>query len=498
MRVRHLIIMLLLWISLQAGGIIPVEARGSLDLEPYISEDGTFGLYKPRLWTVSATSYSNGRVISIADPGNTALATSMLFTLGARMDSVTYASQVFAEYSKRYPDFKLLWSRSTDDRSRTVVEIRYSDKSGIMRKGRYYITARYPDATVFGYEASENSFESLQPLLITILSNLTMLNPATYNEVVAEDPYAPYTFNMVGVCLGDGSASMYIPQGWRCTGEKGKIYCVSPDGGSAGFAFSTAEFIGPSSVPYFNSASVPGMLHYSYMAPIDALGIVLKLTGSGNIRVVSRSVNTAKARAIAASINRNADAETALLDYQIKNGTTCRGYFDAAALYPTYSGQWGLIYMGAWAPADQFDRYLPTLAIMAESFSINEAFSSQYIRNGAENLKRLAQQTVDKARQNSEEIQRSAMERWQEKARSQDYIDHKRSSTIRGEQEWITNVEGGTLYTSDHWGLTSGGNTVGEGEPFNYNNFNGDKPLFNTSLTPVDSSREIYEKVHGR
>jgi len=46
---------------------------------------------------------------------------------------------------------------------------------------------------------------------------------------------------------------------------------------------------------------------------------------------------------------------------------------------------------------------------------------------------------------------------FQERARSRDYLDYKRTSVIRGEQEWVSQVEGGALYKSDHWGLSREG-----------------------------------------
>jgi hypothetical protein len=61
-----------------------------------------------------------------------------------------------------------------------------------------------------------------------------------------------------------------------------------------------------------------------------------------------------------------------------------------------------------------------------------------------------------------------------------------------GQQEWVTGLEDGKIYTSDHWGLSSGGQTVVEGPPFNYYNYQGD---VQHGHIPVDISREVYEAV---
>ena len=86
---------------------------------------------------------------------------------------------------------------------------------------------------------------------------------------------------------------------------------------------------------------------------------------------------------------------------------------------------------------------------------------------------------------------------FQERARSQAYLDYKRTSTIRGEQEWVSQVEGGTLYKSDHWGLSREGQSLIEGQPYNYYNYQGQNPRYNETMTPVDASREVFEKVYA-
>jgi len=88
------------------------------------------------------------------------------------------------------------------------------------------------------------------------------------------------------------------------------------------------------------------------------------------------------------------------------------------------------------------------------------------------------------------------MAAFQERARSEQYLDYKRTSTIRGEQEWVSQVEGGALYKSDRWGLSHEGERAIEGQPYNYYNYEGRNPRYNESMTPVDASREVFERVY--
>jgi hypothetical protein len=76
--------------------------------------------------------------------------------------------------------------------------------------------------------------------------------------------------------------------------------------------------------------------------------------------------------------------------------------------------------------------------------------------------------------------------------KSMDFISYKFSTYMRGQQEWVTGLEGGKIFTADYWGLSSGGQTVVEGPPFNYYNYQGD---VQHGHIPVDISRELYEAV---
>jgi hypothetical protein len=93
----------------------------------------------------------------------------------------------------------------------------------------------------------------------------------------------------------------------------------------------------------------------------------------------------------------------------------------------------------------------------------------------------------------SQEMRASSLAGHQNRMKSSDFTSYKFSTYMRGEQEWVTSVEGGAMVTTDHWGLSVGGRYVVEGPPFNYYNFQGEK----YGLLPVDVSREVYEKVKG-
>ena len=95
----------------------------------------------------------------------------------------------------------------------------------------------------------------------------------------------------------------------------------------------------------------------------------------------------------------------------------------------------------------------------------------------------------------AEEMRQSSLASHQNRMKSGDFISYKFSTYMRGEQEWVTSLEGGKIYQSDHWGLSSGGETIIEGQPFNYYNYRGD---YEHGDIPVDISREVYEAIKGQ
>jgi hypothetical protein len=468
-------------------------------MEPYSDESQGFALFKPKGWEVGTQQFPNGNMVSVKSPSDgTMISISFLTTTDRRNNSVNFAALTLQNVRSQIPDVKLNWSRATEDRRRTVMEAQYTNQSGELIKGRYYFLMDYPAARVIACEAPAEHFDERQPILLSILSNFSLLSPQVVRASgrsagrASSIPSPTQRYR-----LPDGSASLLIPPGWNVTGAKGACICVSPDQ-TAGFAFSKADFWGPSSLPYFDSSTIPGALHYAYMMPIDALSIVMQQLGSRNVRAVMREANNALAQEAAMRTGRASDAEKAVLAYTSGQGIPSKAYFEAIGSRPLPSGQWGILFFGIWAPESSFDDYRPTLEEMAASYGIDERYASDYIQRGMANLRRLMGETNRKMAETADAARQSNLATFQEKMRSGDYIDYKRTSMIRGEQEWVSEIEGGALYKSDHWGLSRNGEQILEGQPYNYYNFNGSSPVHNEDLTPVDASREVFEKVFGQ
>jgi hypothetical protein len=367
-------------------------------------------------------------------------------------------------------------------------------------RARLYFMPNHPEARIFGYEAEASRFAARQPEMVSVLANFTLLDAKQFPAPAATPAgqvAAPIRFELQPRRLADGSATLRLPPSWQMAGAQGRVLGASADGGT-GFAFSTGEFWGASSIPYFDPSRLPHVIHAPYMPPADALAALMKQVGSRDIRAVERAADPQRAAVVAAGLGRRAEVETASFTYTNAQGVRCKGYFEIIGFAPLPSGQWGILYFGVWAPQAQFERHLPALAEIAGSYRLNERWAADYIARGVENLRRQMARTSQMMADTARSAREALTAAFEERQRSNDYIDYRRTMTIRGEQEWVSQAEGGALYRSDHWGLSREGQTVVEGQPYNYYNYQGHNPRTGEQMTPVDSSREMYERVYGR
>jgi hypothetical protein len=155
------------------------------------------------------------------------------------------------------------------------------------------------------------------------------------------------------------------------------------------------------------------------------------------------------------------------------------------------SDQLALWHICVTGPQDQFEAWVPHFIQMVSSYKINDQFAQDYIARGMARLRELQRQTAQVMARTREEIASMMQAAYDERQRSQDYIDYQRTQYIRGESDWISDMEGGAVYHTDAWGTrnTATGETW-EGKPYDYYNYTGQNPKYNEQMQPVDS-REL-------
>ncbi|MDQ1335539.1 MAG: hypothetical protein QG552_2489 [Thermodesulfobacteriota bacterium] len=496
MNFRHLILLIgLLMIAFSAQEL---QAQGKPEFsgyEYYVTDGGDFGLYKPKGWRVSTQKYPNGKMVFVGDPKDLSFANmTFLENIDPKLDSVAFAGETLRNMNKQMPDLKILEARSSRDRMHTVLRYQRSGLKNTPIEGKYTFNVKRPNAVVLGYEAPSKQFKEMVPTLLTIITNITVLDDQKYQKLASPGKEkGPMALSMRQTSATDGTASLLVPEGWKFTAGKGQTLCTSAREDS-GYIYAVIGFVAKSRIPYFNSANIPG-LHYEYMPPIDALITASRHSGATNHRVIERYSNQAWANQASAYLKKKVDAELALISVTNKHGLPCTGYYDVFGSPPDNAGQWGIIVTGIWAPTSQFGQQLPSLIKIAESYRLNEQWAAEYVRQGMARVRELMKKTSSMMSRYADEMRQSSLASHQNRMKSGDFISYKFSTYMRGEQEWVTKLEGGQVYTTDHWGLSVDGRYVFEGPPFNYYNYQGDVKY---GHIPVDSSREVYEAVKGQ
>jgi len=473
-----------------------LHAQGKPDFSNYeysVTDGGAFGLYKPKGWRIGSQTYPNGRMVFVTEQRDLSYA-SVLFLekIDSNLDSVGFAGTTLKNVMTQMPNLKILDARSSRDRMHTVVKYQRPGSQNILIEGKYCFNIKHPTALVTGYEAPAAQLREMISTLMTVIANITILDDQAYRTRAARTNSGKSIVPPLReLSAQDNTCRLMVPEGWNLIAAKGAAVCASPDE-SAGFIFTTVGFVARSRIPYFDSSKIPG-LHYEYMRPIDALIVAARQTGSTNHKVLERHANPSAAMEGSAFLKKQVDAEVVLISYRNRKGVSCIGYYDVVGSVPDNAGQWGIIPMGFWAPSDQFARYLPSLIEIAESFQINDQWASDYVRQGMAKVREMMATTSSMMSRYAEEIRQSNLATHQNRMRSSDYISYKFSTYMRGEQDWVSSLEGGSVVTSNHSGLTVNGRTTIEGPPFNYYNFQGEK----YGLIPVDSSPEVFQAVMG-
>lgn len=142
-------------------------------------------------------------------------------------------------------------------------------------------------------------------------------------------------------------------------------------------------------------------------------------------------------------LKRGIDAEIALISRTSKNGVAVTGFYDVLGLQPDNAGQWAIIPMGFWAPTSQFEQCLPSLLKVAESYQINEAWVKEYVWQGQERVREMLKKTSSMMSRYAKEMRQASYISHQKRMRSGDFISYKFSTSMRGEQEWVTSLNGG-------------------------------------------------------
>lgn len=462
-------------------------------LVKYVSKQGVFSVYKPKDWTVDEEYTASSMAITVNDKSKTSEVGYLIVKNADKTKNCLYLmGKILKELKKQYPDLKFYDVKASQDKSKAVANVSYTEK-GVPIQGKYYFTANPEALLMMGFHAPQNKFLKQKKILLTVLNNINFYDKVEEQktEQKIEQQIAaqiqPVKHQMAWRQASDGSSKILVPAGWGYQAQKGKVLLGSEQE-DAGFLFTSMEV---------SSYNVPGMMVSPYVSPSRFIGVFLtQFGGARNIQILEANQDTKTAQEAMQFLGKKCEAQDIVMRYSSKSGRTCLGTFKVINFAPSpISGMWYSIISGFWAPEDKFPAYAPLLMQIGSSYQLDDKYAANYIQAGLANLKRLQQKTQQAMKELSQ-AKDDQLRSWEANQARKDYTNWKWSQQFRGQTDWVSDLEGGKVYHTDSWGTqdTATGNYY-EGSPYNYVNYQGENPKHPGLETMQEvNTYELYQK----
>lgn len=455
-------------------------------MQKVVTEKATFVLYVPKGWKAVEGTEGAARTVRASDTSGRSV---VFFSTGAAPqgeNAAALAKRANAGLGRQAGDLAIRSAFSSRDGSALVYDGVYTPPKRGKTEFRTWVSRKGDDFTLSRIEAPAGQFEAMKPMLLTVLSNIRV----TKGSFVIQAAGAPVKVQLVTHRLRDGSASFLMPQGWQCQ-DTGKGLFAAGDPGGYSFLSGNVEVLTPQM-----RVNQPGILVSPYLAPGQAWQFITARYGlASNMRFEKVIPRADMARQLGQVYTVGpVTVEELVYTFTSREGRPTKGYTYGISFGSRLGTNWSFRHLTVTAPADRFGAWAGTFGSMMGSYRINERWAQEYVAQGARRLREMQQQTSAMVARNAQEIRQMMQAAYDERQRSMDYIDYQRTSYIRGQQDWISSMEGGTVYRSDSWGTKN--TTTGEyweGKAYDYYRFQGQNPKYNEQMQPVDS-RALWER----
>ena len=460
------------------------STAGTKGMEKVVTKQATFVLYVPRGWKAGEGIDGAARYVTATDPTGKSLVFFSTGTVSQGDNLTALAKRANANLGRQAKDLEIRNAFSSRDGSSLVYDGTYSPPKRGKTEFRTWVSRKGSDFTLSRIEAPAGQFEAMKPLLLTVLSNIRV----TRGSFTAQGAAAAPKVQLVTYRQRDGSASFLIPQGWKCQ-DHGKGIFAAGDPAGYSFISGQVELLSP-----HLGVNAPGVLVSPFLNSHQAWQFITARYGlASNMRfekVYPRKdlMNQAVQAGIPASI------EEYLYTFTNREGRACKGFTFGMSIGSRAGLNWNFRHLTVTAPTNQFNAWAGTLGTMMGSYRINERWAQAYVAQGQQRLREMQRQTSAMVARNAQEIRQTMQAAYDERQKSMDYIDYQRTNYIRGQQDWISSMEGGTVYRTDNWGTKN--TTTGEyweGKAYDYYHYQGKNPKYNEQMQAVDS-RALWEK----
>jgi len=484
---KHRVIVFSLFFLILSSSVVTGQ-----EMEIYVSKIANFAIFRPAGWNVMEDVSQGMQYICVVSPAGEGLevfyqeklSTSDIYLL---MRSIIEVKQANSR------NFTLLDTFISPDGTKLVFDATYTEPQLGNREGRFWISLSGGKALIAVGETGSGNFEKMKGTLLTILSNLKIIQGASFyrpEECQSQFQVLPLS----GCRLSDGSATFKIPSDWTYR-DLGKTAFIAQDQtGQCAFFATSIEFISPALGVY-----VPNVPMSYYLSPPDAFAFIMEEQGFGSdFEFLMINPRDDLAQGMAQYYTGGVEVAEFLYTFYNDRGLRIKGFTTGISFNTGTGANWYFRNVSFIAPEDIFDSLVPTFIEMGYSYTIDEAWARNYVQEGMKRLEQLRAQTAGVIARTSAEISQISQSIYEGKQESQEYIDYLTTSYIRGESDWISQVEGGSVYHSDSWGLTN--TQTGEyyeGKPWDYVNFQGENPKYNETMIYVDS-KDAWKEAFGQ
>lgn len=463
-----------------AGQRDPGSSRAGNAMQKQVSPRASFVIYAPTGWKIDESADAGACAIAAADASGALRVTMAIGPAGG--DAVATARAHLASALGHPGDLSITNALSSPDRGQLVADGAYTDAFGVRREFRCWAQVRSGESSISSIAAPEGTLARNRETLLTVLANVRVMKGVFADKGGAGAPAALQPYRM-----RDGSASFGMPAGWRCQ-EQGAGSFIAGDTDGHIFMVGSVDVVTPQL-----GFTPPGGLVSAYLPPSRAWEFITARLGLAR-DLQYENVTPRPDLTASNAPNGPLSVEDFVYTCTSREGNRLKGYTLGMSLGGGAGLNWSFKHISVFAPAESFDDYVPTFVAMLTSYRIDDAYARTYVQQGMARLREMQRQTSALIRRNADEIHAMMQAAYDERQRSEEYIDYQRTSYIRGESDWISEMEGGAIYHTDTWGTqnTATGEYY-EGAPYDYVHFEGQNPKYDERMQPIDN-RELYEK----
>lgn len=475
----------LLSVLLTAGMTPKPSYSQSPAMKKIVTNQATFVVYVPEGWEAAEQSHGTCRTLTIADPGSGAEA-ALAHAVVTEGEPIDVLISLWKTGLPQVNHVQLREAYISDEGRRIVLDGSYERGPGGRKTFRAWLCKGDGVATISRIDAPDGEFENQKQQLLTVLSNVRITKGSMLirSDTAVEEPLSEHR-------LADGSARFLLPQQWEVKDFGTCSFVATAPSEASCFIVGKVQFLTPAL-----GVRAPGVPVSEYLPPHKALQLVATQGGlARDVRFLEVIPRTDINQQIGAVFTAGTvQAEEFVYTATSPAGVRTKGYTFGVSFRSRWDLEWQLWHMTVSVPEEDFADRAPMLARMMLSYRINDDFAARYIADGIARLRVLQRQTSELVARNASEIHSMMQAAYEERQRSWDYIDYQRTSYIRGQQDWISSLEGGRVYHTDSWGtLNTDTGAYYEGTAYDYVHFDGESPRYHEMMTPVDS-RALWER----